>query len=157
MQILPTENSNESVRRKRSADFNGMIVSYPQYIRSGTWPTTKTKHLEIVIFTWCLSWRLMKLQDKAVKLDNIMRKLAEGKDPAQLTENSKWKELVSLRQSLQKLLPRMSILSGRKRKKDIQSKLLSKSPTKLTWLFFSWSSFLWRGTKATSGNNFFKL
>jgi hypothetical protein len=44
------------LRRKRSTsvDFNGMLVSYPQYLR------------------------LMKLQEKAMKLDTIMRKLAEG-------------------------------------------------------------------------------
>lgn len=47
----------------------------------------------------------MKLQEKALKLDTIMRKLAENRDPAQLAENSKWLELLSLRQSLQKLLP----------------------------------------------------
>lgn len=49
--------------------------------------------------------RLMKLQEKTLKLDMIMRKLAEGKDPAQLAENAKWLELLALRQSLQKLLP----------------------------------------------------
>jgi hypothetical protein len=47
----------------------------------------------------------MKLQEKAMKLDTIMRKLAEGRNPAQLTENAKWNELLALRQSLQKLLP----------------------------------------------------
>lgn len=72
------------LRRKRSpttVDFNGMLVSYPQYIR------------------------LMKLQEKTLKLDQIMRKLANGRDPAMLAENPKWLELVALRQSLQKLLP----------------------------------------------------
>ncbi len=34
-----------------------------------------------------------------------MRKVAEGRDPAQLAENAKWLELLALRQSLQKLLP----------------------------------------------------
>ena len=58
-----------------------MLVSYPQYIR------------------------LMKLQEKALKLDTIMRKLAEGQDPNKLAENAKWNELLALRQSLQKLLP----------------------------------------------------
>jgi hypothetical protein len=51
------------LRRKRSptsVDFNGMLVSYPQYIR------------------------LMKLQEKALKLDTIMRKLSEGRDPSQV-------------------------------------------------------------------------
>jgi hypothetical protein len=37
-----------------------MLVSYPQYIR------------------------LMKLQEKALKLDTIMRKLSEGRDPSQV-------------------------------------------------------------------------
>ena len=73
----------------RNEDFIGkktfllllLQVSYPQYIR------------------------LMKLQEKALKLDTIMRKLAEGRNPAQLSENAKWNELLALRQSLQKLLP----------------------------------------------------
>ena len=62
-------------------DFNGMLVSYPQYIR------------------------LMKLQEKALKLDTIMRKLPEGQDPSKLAGNPKWHGLLALRLSLQKLLP----------------------------------------------------
>jgi len=53
----------------------------------------------------------MRLQEKTLKLDSIMRKLAEGRDPAQLAENAKWLELLALRQSLQKLLPSKYISS----------------------------------------------
>ena len=47
----------------------------------------------------------MKLQEKAMKLDTIMRKLSDGRDPAELADNAKWNELMALRQSLQKLMP----------------------------------------------------
>jgi len=47
----------------------------------------------------------MRLQEKALKLDKIMRKLAEGNDPAQLENNQRWKELLALHRSLQNILP----------------------------------------------------
>ena len=62
-------------------EFNGVRVSLPQYLR------------------------LMELQEKVIKLDTVMRKLSDGVDPQVLASSAKWNQLVSMRQSLQKLLP----------------------------------------------------
>lgn len=62
-------------------EFNGVRVSLPQYLR------------------------LMELQEKVIKLDTVMRKLSDGVDPEILASSAKWNQLVSMRQSLQKLLP----------------------------------------------------
>ena len=50
-------------------------------------------------------YRLMELQEKVMKLDAVMRKLSADVSPDQLASNQKWNQLVSMRQSLQKLLP----------------------------------------------------
>ena len=76
----------EPVRSKKSwkrsmMEFNGVRVSLPQYLR------------------------LMQLQEKVLKLDAVMRKLSEDVDASKLASSSKWNQLVSMRQSLQKLLP----------------------------------------------------
>ena len=66
---------------KRTMEFNGVQVSLPQYLR------------------------LMELQEKVLKLDQVMRRLSDGVDPDKLAASAKWGQLVSMRQSLQKLLP----------------------------------------------------
>ena len=69
--------------RKRSTgvDFNGVRVSFPQYLR------------------------LKSLQEKALKLDYVMRKLKEELGIEKLENSPKWGQLVTMRQSLQRLLP----------------------------------------------------
>ena len=47
----------------------------------------------------------MELQEKVMKLDAVMRKLEEDVSPEKLESSGKWNKLVSMRQSLQKLLP----------------------------------------------------
>ena len=49
--------------------------------------------------------RLMKLQEKAMKLDAAMKKISQQSTPENLAKNPKWNTLVELRQSLSKLLP----------------------------------------------------
>ena len=61
--------------------FNGARVSLPQYMR------------------------LKALQDKVIKLDKVMRKLADQVPMEKLQESPKWLNLVEMRQKLQKLLP----------------------------------------------------
>jgi len=93
--LLPTDYRSEKIEKslsnvqaepiqpyKRSSmEFNGVQVSLPQY------------------------YRLMELQEKVMKLDAVMRKLSTDVSPDQLASNQKWNQLVSMRQSLQKLLP----------------------------------------------------
>ena len=62
-------------------EFNGVQVSLPQY------------------------YRLMELQEKVLQLDGVMRKLTKDVNPDKLASSQKWNQLVSMRQSLQKLLP----------------------------------------------------
>ena len=71
----------EPVYKRSMVDFNGVRVSLPQYLR------------------------LMELQEKVLKLDAVMRKLSDGVDPDKLAASTKWNQLVSMRQSMQKLLP----------------------------------------------------
>jgi hypothetical protein len=68
-------------RSKRSADFNGISVSIPTY------------------------GRLMGMQKSALRLDTLMRQMVEkiGKD--RLVSDPKWAQLVTLRRSLEKLMP----------------------------------------------------
>ena len=47
----------------------------------------------------------MELQERVMKLDTVMRKLSEDIAPEKLASTPKWNKLVSMRQSLQKLLP----------------------------------------------------
>ena len=76
---------------KRTMEFNGVQVSLPQYLR------------------------LMELQEKVLKLDQVMRKLSDGVDPDKLAASAKWGQLVSMRQSLQKLLPEDHPVFNKKR------------------------------------------
>ena len=73
----------EAIRpyKRSSMEFNGVQVSLPQY------------------------YRLMELQEKVLQLDGVMRKLTEDVSPDKLASSQKWNQLVSMRQSLQKLLP----------------------------------------------------
>jgi len=79
----PGDVQREPIRpfKRSSMEFNGVQVSLPQY------------------------YRLMELQEKVMKLDAVMRKLEEDVSPEKLESSGKWNKLVSMRQSLQKLLP----------------------------------------------------
>ena len=85
--LLPQEGRNSQVNapNKRSpfvgVDFMGMRVSYPQYLR------------------------LMKLQEKVIKLDIIIRTVSARIPRKELEQIPKWHTLVSLHRSLKKLLP----------------------------------------------------
>ena len=81
VQVEPMFNKKKRSVFKRTMEFNGVQVSLPQYLR------------------------LMELQEKVLKLDLVMRKFSDGVDPDKLAASSKWGQLVSMRQSLQKLLP----------------------------------------------------
>jgi hypothetical protein len=48
--------------------------------------------------------RLMKIVEKILQLDSIMRKFSEGRNQSELAENAKWLELLALRQRLQELV-----------------------------------------------------
>ena len=80
VQVEPVFKKKRSIF-KRTMEFNGVQVSLPQYLR------------------------LMELQEKVLKLDHVMRRLSDGVDPEKLDASPKWGQLVSMRQSLQKLLP----------------------------------------------------
>ena len=69
------------VKKQAGMTFNGARVSLPQYMR------------------------LKALQDKVLKLDKVMRKLADQVPMEKLQESPKWLNLVEMRQQLQKLLP----------------------------------------------------
>ncbi len=71
----------DSIRKRSGVEFNGVRVSLPQYRR------------------------LKELQDKVIKLDTVMRRLSEEVDPRTLGTSEKWNKLLSMRQSLQRLLP----------------------------------------------------
>ena len=89
--LLPPEYINSSsevhirpalmVKKQAGMTFNGARVSLPQYMR------------------------LKALQDKVLKLDKVMRKLADQVPMEKLQESPKWLNLVEMRQQLQKLLP----------------------------------------------------
>ena len=40
-----------------------------------------------------------------MRLDQVLRRLSDGVDPEKLAASAKWGQLVSMRQSLQRLLP----------------------------------------------------
>ena len=67
--------------KKRSVDFNGMQVSYPQYVR------------------------LMALQEKVIKLDNIIKALKSKYTLEELQKMTSYRKMVSLLDSLMPLLP----------------------------------------------------
>ena len=50
-------------------------------------------------------YKLQKLQQKALKLDSIMRKMSDKIPIETLKKSPKWLEMVKVRQSLQQLLP----------------------------------------------------
>ena len=81
VQVEPMFDKKKRSVFKRTMEFNGVQVSLPQYLR------------------------LMELQEKVLKLDQVMRRLSDGVDPEKLAASAKWGQLVSMRQSLQKLLP----------------------------------------------------
>lgn len=47
----------------------------------------------------------MKMQKSALKLDAVMRKMVQDIHPDKLSNEPKWQKMLSLRQSLQTLLP----------------------------------------------------
>lgn len=81
--LLPDSHPKFSVHEKRRAshEFNGVKVSYPQYVH------------------------LMNLQKKVIALDLAMKRIASKTDPEDLVQSSSWNKLVGLRQSLARLMP----------------------------------------------------
>lgn len=76
--------TNGEVRRKRApftVNFMDMQVSYPQYLR------------------------LVALQRKVIKLDQILKRMKTMRPIEELEEMPQWKKLVTLHESLSKLLP----------------------------------------------------
>jgi hypothetical protein len=67
--------------RKRSVDFMGMRVSYPQYLR------------------------LVAIQREVIKMDQTIRAMVRTHDPQELADNPHWMELLELYDSLKKMLP----------------------------------------------------
>eukprot|EP00095_Tigriopus_kingsejongensis_P006178 snap_masked-scaffold191_size271209-processed-gene-0.7 protein:Tk06178 transcript:snap_masked-scaffold191_size271209-processed-gene-0.7-mRNA-1 annotation:"AGAP009693-PA" len=68
-------------KRGLVTEFNGVQVSYPQYLH------------------------LMSLQRKVRKLDSVMGKIASLRSPEELAQTPQWRKLKDLRQSLIRLLP----------------------------------------------------
>ena len=68
--------------KKRSVDFNGQQVSYPQYLS------------------------LMALQKKVIKLDNVIKALKSKYTLEELQKKSSFRKMVDLLKSLEKLLPK---------------------------------------------------
>jgi len=66
---------------KRSVDFMGQRVSYPQYLR------------------------LVAIQREVIRMDRTIRAMLNIYDPIQLAKNPYWMELVELYDSLKKMLP----------------------------------------------------
>lgn len=67
--------------QKRSIDFMGMSVSYPQYVR------------------------LRNIQREVIRMDQVIRKMARSHDPLDLAQNPHWVELLELYDALKKMLP----------------------------------------------------
>ena len=67
--------------KKRSVDFNGQQVSYPQYLS------------------------LMALQKKVIKLDNVIKALKSKYTLEELQKKPSFRKMVDLLKSLEKLLP----------------------------------------------------
>ena len=74
-------------RSSMSVDFMGMQVSYPQYLR------------------------LVALQAKVVKLDQLMRRMLKTRTLDELQNIPKWHTLVALHNALKKMLPQDYISS----------------------------------------------
>ena len=75
------ESENPAKRSSMSVDFMGMQVSYPQYLR------------------------LVALQAKVVKLDQLMRRMLKTRTLEELQTIPKWHTLVALHDALKKMLP----------------------------------------------------
>ena len=67
--------------RKRSMDFMGTRVSYPQYLR------------------------LVAIQREVIRMDVTIRSMLQNYDPIELSQNPYWIELLELYNSLKKMLP----------------------------------------------------
>ena len=66
---------------KRSVDFMGQRVSYPQYLR------------------------LVAIQREVIRMDQTIRTMLKVYDQMELAQNPYWIELVELYDSLKKMLP----------------------------------------------------
>ena len=66
---------------KRSMDFMGTRVSYPQYLR------------------------LVAIQREVIRMDVTIRSMLQTYDPIELSQNPYWIELLELYNSLKKMLP----------------------------------------------------
>merc|ERR1712018_860693 len=69
------------LKEKRSIDFMGMRVSYPQYLR------------------------LVAIQKEVIRMDRTIRSMLNNYDPMELAQNPYWMELLELYDSLKKMLP----------------------------------------------------
>ena len=67
--------------KKRSIDFMGMRVSYPQYLR------------------------LVAIQKEVIRMDQTIRSMLATYDPVELAQNPYWMELLELYDALKKMLP----------------------------------------------------
>eukprot|EP00095_Tigriopus_kingsejongensis_P011783 maker-scaffold119_size336447-snap-gene-2.28 protein:Tk11783 transcript:maker-scaffold119_size336447-snap-gene-2.28-mRNA-1 annotation:"hypothetical protein" len=72
----------EPFRGKRSSvEFMGMTVSYPQYIR------------------------LRNIQREVIRMDKVIRRMRQTRDPMELAQNPHWTELMELYDALKSMLP----------------------------------------------------
>merc|ERR1712209_132570 len=80
---ISTAEGDTSGRSKRGVtmEFNGVRVSYPQYLR------------------------LVRLSEKVQKLDSVIEKLQQHRSEAELSRVPQYNQLVELRESLRPLLP----------------------------------------------------
>merc|ERR550534_100344 len=80
--------------RKRSMDFMGTRVSYPQYLR------------------------LVAIQREVIRMDVTIRSMLQTYDPMELSQNPYWMELLQLYNSLKKMLPEKYIQGSQKEISD---------------------------------------
>lgn len=66
---------------KRSVEFMGQRVSYPQFLR------------------------LMAIQREVIRMDKVIKSMMQTYDPEELAQNPYWIELLDLFASLEKMLP----------------------------------------------------
>ena len=82
-ETFPVIENEHTMRKKRlTMDFNGVQVSYPQYLR------------------------LVRLQEKVIKLGQIIAAIRKYRTPEELEKSPQYKRLVALHTSLEPLLPR---------------------------------------------------
>merc|ERR1711935_148711 len=79
--------SRDNFMEKRSMDFMGTRVSYPQYLR------------------------LVAIQREVIRMDVTIRSMLQNYDPIELSQNPHWIELLELYDSLKKMLPEKYIES----------------------------------------------